>query len=87
MGYAPRLKELAPLLEDLAALGGEVAVGAAEGEVVFRAHVPNISEDLRKVWKDFLVSHAKALKAKHGLLIEVKDVEGEDWVEIVLRTV
>jgi len=33
-----------------------------------------VSEDLQKVWRDFLVSYAKALKAKHELPIEVKDV-------------
>jgi len=40
------------------------------------------------VWKDFLVSYAEALKAKHSNLpIEIVNVEGEDWVEIVVRTV
>jgi len=80
MGYAPRLKEPAPLLEDLMALGREVAVGASVGEVAFRIHVPRLSEDLQKVWKDPLVSYARALKAKHGLPIEGVNIEGEDWV-------
>jgi len=66
MGYALRLVEPAPLLEDLAVLGMEVVVSAAEGEVVFCVHVPNVSEDLQKAWREFLVSYAKALKAKHG---------------------
>jgi len=40
------------------------------------------------VWKNFLASYAKALKAKHGdLPIEVVNIEGEDWVEVVVRTV
>jgi len=60
---------------------------ARAGEVAFRIHVPRVSEDLRKVWRDFLSSYAKALKAKHGLPITVEDIEGEDWVEIVVRTV
>jgi len=38
-----------PLLEDLAALGREVAVGASEGEVIFCVHVPNVPEDLQKL--------------------------------------
>jgi len=55
--------------------------------VIFRIHVPNVSEDLQKVWGDFLVSYAKALKAKHGdLSTEIVNIEGEDWVEIVVRT-
>jgi len=60
---------------------------ARAGEVAFRIRVPRVSEDLRKVWRDFLSSYAKALKAKHGLPITVEDIEGEDWVEIVVRTV
>ena len=61
---------------------------ARAGEVAFRIHVPRVSEDLRKVWRDFLNGYAKALKAKHGdLPITVEDIEGEDWVEIVVRTV
>jgi len=83
-----RLKELAPLLEDLAAPGRNVVAGASEGEVIFCVHVPNVPEDLQKAWREFLVSYAKALKAKHGdLPIEITDVGGEDWVEIVVRTV
>jgi len=85
MGYALRLVELVPLLEDLAALGPNVAVGASEGEVAFRAHVPRASEDLQKVWRDFLVSYASALKSKHDLPIEVEDKV--EWVELRVRTV
>ena len=87
MSYVLRLKELMPLLDDIMALDREVVVGASEGEIAFRIHVPRVSEDLRKVWRDFLSSYAKALKAKHGLPITVEDIEGEDWVEIVVRTV
>jgi len=33
-------------------------------------------------------NYAKALKAKHSnLTIEITNIEGEDWVEIVVRTV
>jgi len=86
VSYVLRLKELMPLLDDLIALDREVVVGASEGEIAFRIHVPRVSEDLRKVWRDFLASYAKALKAKHGdLPIEIEDIEGEDWVEIVVR--
>jgi len=63
-------------------------VGASEGEIAFRIHVPRVTDDLQRVWRDFLVSYAEALKAKHGdLPITVEDIEGEDWVEIVVRTV
>ena len=76
-----------PLLHDIIAVDQYAEVGASEGEVAFCIHVPHLSEDLRKVWRDFLTSYARALKAKHGdLPIEVEDVEGEDWVEVVVRT-
>ena len=64
-----------------------ILYAARAGRVAFRIHVPRVSEDLRKVWRDFLSSYAHALKAKHGLPITVEDIEGEDWVEIVVRTV
>ena len=76
-----------PLPEGPAAPGRNVAVGASDGEVAFRIHVPHLSGDFQKAWRDFLVSYARALKAKHGdLPIEVENVEGEDWVEVVVRT-
>jgi len=76
-----------PLLEGLAALGPNV-VGASDGEVAFRIHVPNVSEDLQRVWRDFLVSYARALKERHGdLPIEIADIEGEGWVDIIVKTV
>jgi len=88
MSRVVRLKDLMPLLNDIAAIDQYAVVGASEGEVAFRIHVPHLSEDLRKVWKDFLASYAKALKAKHGdLPIEIVNIEGEDWVEVVVRTV
>ena len=88
MSYVLRLKELMPLLDDIIALDREIVVGASDGEISFRIHVPHVTEDLQKVWKDFLVSYAKALKAKHGdLPIEIEDIEGKDWVENVVRTV
>jgi len=41
-----------------------------------------------RVRKDFMSNYAKALKAKHSnLTIEITNIEGEDWVEIVVRTV
>jgi len=85
MGYVLRLRELVPLLEDLMALGREITVRASEGEVIFCVHVPHLSEDLQRVWKDFLLSYARALKAKHDLPIEVED--RGDWVELRVRTV
>jgi len=49
MGYVLQLRELVPLLEDLMALGRNITVSAAEGEVVFCVHVPNVPEDLQKL--------------------------------------
>jgi hypothetical protein len=65
MGYVLRLDKLKLLIEDLLALGLNVTVGASDGEVVFCVYVPNVAEDLRKLWREFLVSYANALKAKH----------------------
>jgi len=73
MGYVLRLRDLMPMLEDLMALGREVTVSAADGEVVFCVYVPHVSEDLRKLWRDFLVSYASALKSRHDLPVEVED--------------
>ena len=88
MSYVLRLKDLMPLLEDIMAVDQYAEVGASDGEVAFRIHVPHLSEDLRRAWREFLTSYAEALKAKHGdLPITVEDIEGEDWVEIVVRTV
>ena len=64
MGYVLRLDELKPLIEDLLALGLPVVVGASDGEVALCVYVPNVSEDLQKLWREFLVSYA-ALEAKH----------------------
>ena len=49
MGYVLRLSELKPLIEDLMALGLNVVVGAADGEVAFCVYLPHVSEDLRKL--------------------------------------
>ena len=63
-------------------------MGASEGENAFLIHAPLVSEDLQKVWRDFLVYYAEALKAKHGNLpIEITDIQGKDWIEIVVRTI
>jgi len=78
------LKEPAPLPEGLAAPGGEVAVGASEGEVIFCVHVPSVPEGPRKLWRDFLTNYARALKAKHDLPIAVEDKA--EWVELRVRT-
>ena len=85
MGYVLRLRDLMPLLEDLMVLGREVTVGAAEGEVIFCVHVPNVPVDLQKLWREFLVSYANALKSRHDLPIEVEDKA--EWVELRVRTV
>jgi len=49
MGYVLRLDELKPLIEDLSVLGLNVAVGAADGEVVFCFYILDAVEDLRKL--------------------------------------
>ena len=72
------------LLEDLMVLGRSVTASAAEGEVIFRARVPSAPEDLQKLWREFLTSYAKALKAKHDLPIAVEDKA--EWVELRVRT-
>jgi len=79
---------LMPLLDDIIALDREIVVDASDGEVAFRIHVPLVSEDLQKVWRDFLFNYAEALKAKHGNLpIEITNIQGKDWIEIVVRTI
>ena len=84
MGYVLRLSELKPLIEDLMALRLNATVGAADGEVVFRVYVPDVSEDLRKLWREFLLNSANALKAKHDLPISVEDKV--EWIELQVRT-
>jgi len=83
-----RLKKLMPLLHDIMVINEGAEVGASEGENAFRIHVPLVSEDLQKVWRDFLVNYAEALKAKHSnLTIEITNIQGKDWIEIVVRTI
>jgi len=84
MGYVLRLSELKPLIEDLMELGLNVVVGAADGEVVFCVYLPDVSEDLQKLWREFLLNYANALKAKHDLPISVEDKV--EWIELQVRT-
>lgn len=50
--------------------------------MVFCVHVPNVPEDLQKLWRDFLISYASALKSRHNLPIEDK----VEWIELRVRT-
>ena len=84
MGYVLRLDELKSLIEDLMVLGLNVVVGAADGEVAFCVYLPKVEEDLRKLWREFLLNYANALKAKHDLPISVEDKV--EWIELQVRT-
>ncbi len=44
MSRVVRLKDLMPLLHDIMAVDQYAEVGASEGEVAFRIHVPHVSE-------------------------------------------
>jgi len=84
MGYVLTLSELKPLIEDLTALGLNVVVGAADGEVIFCVYLPHVEEDLQKLWREFLFNYANALKAKRDLPIRVEDKV--EWIELIVRT-